>query len=89
MATKEQNTESMSNAIEVLKQIATGPATPKTIKKSVTDLIADLESSEYSMAVRAANALSMLEDITQDPNMPSFVRTTMWQVVAKLDGIKE
>jgi len=89
MATKEQNAESMSNAIEVLKQIASSPATPKTIKKSVTDLIADLGSGEYSMAVRAANALSMLEDITQDPNMPSFVRTTMWQVVAKLDGIKE
>jgi uncharacterized protein (UPF0147 family) len=89
MATKEQNRESLESAITTLNQIASSPATPKTIKKSISEMTSDLASGEYSMAVRAANAMSMLEDVTQDPNMPSFVRTSIWQAVAKLEGIKE
>lgn len=87
--TTEKNRTALRESVETLNQIATSPATPKTIKRSIADLVANLESGEYSMAVRAANAMSSLEDITQDPNMPSFVRTTIWQAVAKLEGIKD
>ena len=87
--TEEQNKETMKEAIETLNQISGNPSTPKTIKKSITDLINDLNSGEYSMSVRAANAISMLDDITQDPNMPSYVRTQLWQAVSKLEGIRE
>lgn len=84
-----QNNEAMKNAIETLNQIATNPSTPKTIKKTVTDLVTELDLSELSLSVRAANAISMLDDITQDPNMPSYVRTQLWQAVSKLESIRE
>ena len=89
MADKNQNKESMKEAIDTLNQIAANPSTPKTIKKNIADLIAELDSEEYSLSVRAANAISMLDDITQDPNMPSYVRVTLWQAVSKLEGIRE
>lgn len=87
--TDEQNKETMKEAIETLDQISASPSTPKTIKKSITDLINDLSHEEYSLSVRAANAISVLDDITQDPNMPSYVRTQLWQAVSKLEGIRE
>ncbi|RNJ78665.1 MAG: UPF0147 family protein [Nitrosopumilus sp. H8] len=89
MADAEQNKTSMKEAVETLNQIAASSTTPKTIKKSVTDLAADLSSDEYSLSVRAANAISMLDDVTQDPNMPSYVRTQLWQAVSKLESIRE
>ena len=89
MADAEQNKESMKESIDTLNQIAANPSTPKTIKKNITDLITELQSEEYSLSVRAANAISMLDDITQDPNMPSYVRTQLWQAVSKLEGIRE
>ncbi len=87
--TDEQNKETMKEAVETLDQISNSPSTPKTIKKSITDLINDLNHEEYSLSVRAANAISVLDDITQDPNMPSYVRTQLWQAVSKLEGIRE
>lgn len=89
MADENQNKESMKEAIDTLNQIAANPSTPKTIKKNIADLIAELDNGEYSLSVRAANAISMLDDITQDPNMPSYVRVTLWQAVSKLEGIRE
>lgn len=87
--TDEHNKETMKEAIETLDQISVSPSTPKTIKKSITDLINDMKHEEYSLSVRAANAISVLDDITQDPNMPSYVRTQLWQAVSKLEGIRE
>ena len=89
MTTKEENLESLNNAITTLNQIATNPSTPKNIRKNIADIVEDLKSDEYSISVRAANTISSLDDVTQDPNMPSYVRTSLWQAVSTLEGIRE
>ena len=89
MADDIQNKESMKEAIMTLNQIVSSNSTPKTIKKAITDLIADINNQEYSLSVRAANTISLLDDVTQDPNMPSYVRTQLWQAVSKLESIRE
>lgn len=86
---KAQNQKSFEIAVQTLTQVASNPTTPKNIKKSLTDLIGNLKSSEDPMSVRAANAISQLDDITQDPNMPSYVRVTLWQAVSNLENIRE
>ena len=89
MADDEQNKRSMKEARDTLEQVAASGSTPKTIKKSIQDMIDGLDSSEYSLSVQAANAISLLDDVTQDPNMPSYVRTQLWQAVSKLESIRE
>jgi|TARA_B100000959_G_scaffold284802_1_gene357422 hypothetical protein len=89
MADEAQNKQAMKEAIDTLNLIVSTNSTPKTIKKSVTDLIADLVKEENSLSVRAANTISLLDDVTQDPNMPSYVRTQLWQAVSKLESIRE
>ena len=85
----EENKQAMESAIQTLNQLATSHSTPKNFKKTISDLIVELQTDEYSMSVRAANAISSLDDITQDPNVPSFVRTTLWQAVLVLESIRE
>ena len=89
MADDANNKKSMKEALITLPQKTESGTTPKTIKKSIVDLVAELNGTEYSMSVRAANAISVLDDITQDPNMPSYVRTQLWQAVSKLESIRE
>ena len=83
------NKESLESAIQTLNQLATSHSTTKNFKKTITDLMTHLKSDEYSISVRAANAISSLDDITQDPNVPSFVRTALWQAVSVLESIRE
>jgi len=68
MATKEQNLEFLDNSMSTLNQIATNPSTPKNIRKNIADIVEQLKSDEYSISVRAANTISLLDDVTQDPN---------------------
>ena len=89
MVSKEENIKFLDNAMSSLNQLATSPSTPRNIRKSIISLLGELKSEEYSMSVRAANTTSLLDDITQDPNMPSYVRTSLWQIVSTLENIRE
>jgi len=89
MATKEQNLGFLDNATSTLDQIATNPSAPRNIRKNIADIIKELKSDEYSISVRAANTISLLDDVTQDPNLPSYVRTSLWQAVSTLESIRE
>ena len=89
MATKEQNLEFLNNSTSTLNQIATNLSTPKNIRKNIADMVEQLKSDEYSISVRAANTISLLDDVTQDPNLPSYVRTSLWQAVSTLESIRE
>ena len=89
MVSKEENIKFLDNAMSSLNQLATSSSTPRNIRKSITSLLEELKSEEYSMSVRAANTTSLLDDITQDPNMPSYVRTSLWQIVSMLENIRE
>ncbi len=85
----EENKQAMESAIQTLNQLASSHSTPKNFKKTISDLIIELQNDEYSLSVRAANTISSLDDITQDRNVPSFVRTTLWQAVSVLESIRE
>ena len=87
--TKNQNQEYLQSSLDTLNQVSTNPSTPKNIRKNIQDLVNGLKSDEYSLSVRASNAISLLDDITQDPNVPSYVRVTLWQAVSTLENIRE
>ena len=86
---KDPNIDTLNTAITTLVEISANPSTPRNIKKDLTDLITELKKQNFAVSVRAANAISALDDISQDPNMPSYVRVTLWQAVSALERIRE
>ena len=85
----DSNIDTLNTAISTLVEISANPSTPRNIKKDLTNLIVELKKSTSPVPVRAANAISALDEISQDPNMPSYVRVTLWQAVSALERIRE
>ncbi|TMI44453.1 UPF0147 family protein [Candidatus Bathyarchaeota archaeon] len=79
----------LAKATTTLQQIADSNITPRNIRKIVKDSILMLQDPKQSLAVRAANAISLLDEVAQDPNMPSFARVTLWSAVSELESIRE
>jgi uncharacterized protein (UPF0147 family) len=86
---QEENNAKLLKATASLNQIVDSNITPRNIRKTVKDSILMLQDQKQSMAVRAANAISLLDDVAQDPNMPSFARVTLWSAVSELESIRE
>lgn len=86
---QQENEAKLVKAQLSLQQIADSNITPRNIRKIVKDSIGMLQDTKNSVAVRAANAVSMLDEVAQDPNMPSFARVTLWSAVSELESIRE
>ena len=85
----DENLELLNKAIVILLSISDNPSTPRNIRKLIKDSIDILKDESISVGVRAANAISMLEDVSQDPNIPSFSRVTIWSAVSSLESIRD
>ena len=45
-----------------------------------------IDDNGYPVALCHATTF---DDVTQDPNLPSYVRTSLWQAVSTLESIRE
>ena len=85
----DENQELLNKAQVILLSVSDNPSTPRKIRKLIKDSIDTLKDESLSVGVRAANAISMLEDVSQDPNIPSFSRVTIWSAVSSLESIRD
>jgi uncharacterized protein (UPF0147 family) len=79
----------MDQATTVLNMIADDNTTPRNIRRTAKQAADMLLDEELSVAARAANAIAVLEDISQDPNMPMYSRTRIWNAISVLEGIRD
>jgi hypothetical protein len=81
--------ERIEQALSVLGQISEDTTTPRNIRRAAKDSMDALHVEALTAAVRASNAISTLDDILQDPNMPPYTRVKLWNVMSLLEAIKD
>ncbi len=81
--------ERINEAMNILGMVSEDTTTPRNIRRAAKQSIAALQISENTPAVRAANAISILDEILQDPNMPPYTRVKLWNVMSLLEAIKD
>ena len=88
-AKQKENEEKIVKSIGVLQSVADSNITPRNIRKIVKESMIMLQDKTLSQGVRAANAISILDESSQDPNMPSYARVTIWNAVSTLESVRE
>lgn len=68
----------------LLDQIINDRTVPKNIRKAAEDSKASLSSTQ-SEEVKISTAIHTLDEIINDPNMPLYTRTQIWNVVSMLE----
>jgi uncharacterized protein (UPF0147 family) len=85
----EEYTKKLNQAMSVLNTIADDNTTPRNIRRAAKQASDMLLDQSLSVAARAANAISLFEDISQDPNMSMYSRTRIWNAISVLEGIRD
>ena len=81
--------ERINEAMNVLGLVSEDTTTPRNIRRAAKQSIEVLQLMENTPAVRASSAISVLDDILQDPNMPPYTRVKLWNVMSLLEAIKD
>jgi uncharacterized protein (UPF0147 family) len=71
----------------MLEQIINDRTVPKNIRKAAEDSKTTL-NSKGSLELRVSTAISILDEIINDPNMPIHTRTQIWNIVSMLERLR-
>jgi len=72
---------------QVLELIANDNSVPRNIRRSANDILATLKNEAEPLFLRTSSSISILEDISNDPNIPLHTRTLIWNVASQLETI--
>lgn len=74
--------DSLAQAIALLQELSQDSTTPKNAKIKLSNTIVILQQSG---TMNVAKAMSELESLSDDVNMPSHMRTQLFSVVSLLE----
>ncbi|ADM27312.1 Protein of unknown function UPF0147 [Ignisphaera aggregans DSM 17230] len=83
------NEAKIKQALLVLSRVMNDPSIPRNIRRAAMFAIRALNEKGLSPGVRAANAVGILDEVSQDPNMPLHARTLLWSAITILETVKD
>jgi len=86
---QEEYTGKLNQAMAILNRVAEDNTTPRNIRRTAKQASDMLLNESLTPAARAANAIDLLDEISQDPNMPMYTRTRLWNIISVLEGIRD
>ncbi|MBU3942154.1 MAG: UPF0147 family protein [Nanoarchaeota archaeon] len=79
--------EKLRDIIDALSELSNDLAVPKNIKNKISNMINILED-DTELSIRINKVLNELDEIADDPNMQSYTRVQMLNVVSLLETIQ-
>ena len=86
---QEELQEIFDEADYILNSISADTSVPRNIRKITTQAINELKADSTTPAVNASNGISLLDDLSQDPNCPLHTRTQIYQILSLLEQIRD
>jgi uncharacterized protein (UPF0147 family) len=77
----------LKSVLDTLDRIIQDDSVPRNVRRVASEIKDELLHGKDSLAVRAATAISTLEDISSDPNLPMHVRTLIWNLSSLLEKL--
>lgn len=81
--------EKLKQVAAIMDQIAEDMSVPRNIRSAAKESKEALTNPRNDSVVKAASAISILDEISNDPNMPVHTRTTIWNALSVLETVKE
>ena len=72
---------------EMLEQIVNDRTVPKNIRAAAEEAHATINGTA-EVELKISTAISTLDDIINDTNMPMYTRTQIWNIVSMLEGMR-
>ncbi|NOX71142.1 MAG: hypothetical protein GXO64_00390 [Candidatus Micrarchaeota archaeon] len=73
---------------ELLEDVLNDHGMPRTIRTALEESLATL-GDEEDINVKLASIISALDEASGDPNISSYARTRIWNLMSELESMKQ
>jgi uncharacterized protein (UPF0147 family) len=81
-------TEAFERCNQILQHIMEDTSVPRNIRRAAEESRDLLAAEDDEPSIRASTVISILDEISNDPNIPIHARTLIWEVLSELESIR-
>jgi uncharacterized protein (UPF0147 family) len=81
--------ENLEQIITIMDQLGEDNSVPRNIRRGAVECKERLRRKEEAVDVRIASAISKLDEMANDPNIPLHGRTLIWNIISQLEQVKQ
>ena len=73
--------------IPLIQQIADDRTVPRNIREKCEESIKVLKDDKDPVEIRVNTVISYMDEVSNDPNIPMYTRTQIWNIVSILESV--
>ena len=78
----------MQQLLELMQEVVNDRSVPRNIRAVLEEATQKVSGKQVKVE-DFSSAIYLLDDISNDINMPSHTRTDIWEIISKVEAIKE
>lgn len=79
--------EALHRIVESLDELVEDTSVPRNIRRGAQSAREQLGNSRTALDLRVAGAVTVLDDLANDPNLPTHGRTALWSIISDLESL--
>ncbi len=88
VAAHDPRAERLQRIVETLAQLSDDSSVPRNVRRGALNAKGELTKPRAPLDVRIASAVYVLDDLANDPNIPTHGRTAIWSIVSSLESFQ-
>jgi uncharacterized protein len=81
-------TPAFLHLVESLAQLADDSSVPRNIRRGAQSAKDELGKPRVALDMRIASAVYVLDELANDPNIPTHGRTAIWSIISGLESLQ-
>ncbi len=78
---------SVESVTQQMRDLADQDAVPSNVAEMIRDAAEELEKEDKDLSVRVNTASSLLDQVSNDPNIKQHTRTEIWNLASKTESL--
>jgi len=79
--------EELQSVIQMLNELSQDRTVPRNVRTALVNAKEDLSNEKLDVDFRVSSAISILDEVANDINLPPYSRTQVWNVVSMLETL--
>jgi len=79
--------EELQSVIQMLNELSQDRTVPRNVRTALVNAKEDLSNEKLDVDFRVSSAISILDEVANDINLPPYSRTQVWNVVSALETL--
>ncbi len=86
-AVGERAPPALERIVASIAELVEDASVPRNVRRGAQSAMEELAKRQVALDVRVAGAVYVLDDLANDPNLPTHGRTAIWSIISSLESL--